>query len=88
MAGDAVDDLVRTVRRPWKAAAELFDRVPSRKPEYTDMHAKRVDAANKSFRDAAAKDTARKPAPKKAAARTTKKRTSKAASKGRKSSAR
>ena len=88
MAQSAADDLVSTIKRPWQAAKDMLDRVPSRKPEYTDMHAKRVDAANKSFRDAAAKDTARKPAPKKAAARTTTKRTSKAASKGRKSSAR
>jgi hypothetical protein len=49
MANEA-DDLVNTIKSSWKKAYDLANKVPWKKQEYTDMHAKRVDEANESFR--------------------------------------
>lgn len=47
---DAPEELVKTIKKPFQVAREWLDKIPERKREYTDMHAKMVDAANESFR--------------------------------------
>jgi hypothetical protein len=47
---DAADDLVNAIKAPWKKAYDLVNKVTGKKQEYTDMHKKRVEAANESFR--------------------------------------
>ena len=52
------DNLINTIKKPFKVAEEWLNKIPDQKQKYTDMHAKRVNAANKSFRDAADKNPA------------------------------
>lgn len=51
----AADDLVESIKKPFKVAKEWLDKIPDQKKEYTDMHAKRVEYANKTLRDASEK---------------------------------
>jgi hypothetical protein len=71
---DATQDLIEAgkdlIRKPadWMSGGPI-SRAMRKKEEYTDMHAKMVDKANQSFKDAAAKEQAKKKASKKPLAR-------------------
>jgi hypothetical protein len=64
-ASRAADDLVKTIKKPFQAVSDVFDKISSKKPEYTDMHKNMVDKANESFRKQADE---KKPAKKKVGA--------------------
>ena len=57
---ESTDDLVKTIKKPFEAVYDFFDKLPGKKTEHTDMHQKRVEYANKTFRDAAEKEEAAK----------------------------
>ena len=48
----ATEELVKAIKKPFETVYDLVNKVPDQKKEYTDMHAKRVEYANKTFRDA------------------------------------
>jgi hypothetical protein len=50
MMANGADDIVNAVKSPWKKVYDLANKIPGKKTEYTDMHAKNVEKANESFR--------------------------------------
>ena len=55
----ATEELVKTIKKPWKAAYDLVNKIPDQKQKYTNMQENRVDYANKTFRDAAEKKSSK-----------------------------
>lgn len=69
-AARSADDLINTVKRGWSTVSDLMSGGPVRrafssKPQVSDRHARDVEYANKSFRDAAAADDKKRAAAKK-----------------------